>query len=126
MGENYVGCFKDYAFTDRDLTKRLEEGYGNYKKCFGIAKANGFKYAGLQNGGFCWAGNDYGKHGMVPDKECKMKCNHDEGIMCGAYVRISVYDLTTVQYEQTQLDSSCTYKYTKFNNFCVDTKGYDT
>jgi len=62
LGETYVGCFVDQG--RRDLPKLLRAGYGNYKACFQQAKDAGFRYAGLQYSGECWAGNDkIGKYG---------------------------------------------------------------
>jgi len=53
-GEAYMGCHKDTG--KRDLPTLLRGGYGNYKRCFAIAKMKNFKYAGLQYSGECWAG----------------------------------------------------------------------
>jgi len=49
MGETYVGCYVDNG--KRDLPKLIRDGYGNYEKCFELAKANGMKFAGLQYSG---------------------------------------------------------------------------
>jgi hypothetical protein len=43
----------------------------------------GFKYAGLQFGGECWAGNTFGKYGKKPDSECNMPCREDNKRKCG-------------------------------------------
>lgn len=43
----------------------------------------GFKYAGLQYGGECWAGNTFGKYGKRPDSECNMPCKLDKKRSCG-------------------------------------------
>jgi hypothetical protein len=46
--ETYLGCFIDAD--DRDLPNLLI-GDSNYKNCFELAIANGYRYAGLQFGG---------------------------------------------------------------------------
>jgi hypothetical protein len=56
-----MGCFIDKN-SDRDLSVKLAEGIP-VQECFEKAKEEGFKYAGLQSGKECYAGNSFGKHG---------------------------------------------------------------
>jgi hypothetical protein len=91
VGESQYGCFKDSG--KRDLPTLLRKGYGNPKKCFELAMAGNYKFAGLQYRGECWAGNSVGKYGKRPDGECNMKCKYDSSRMCGAGWRNSVYKL---------------------------------
>jgi hypothetical protein len=49
VGESQYGCFKDAG--SRDLPNLLKAGYGNPKKCFELAMAGNYKFAGLQYGG---------------------------------------------------------------------------
>jgi hypothetical protein len=95
VGESYIGCFVDNG--KRDLPTLIREGYGNYEKCFTLAFAKKFRYAGLQYSGECWAGNKYGKYGQKDDKECNMPCKKDAGKMCGAGWRNSVFNLDAVK-----------------------------
>lgn len=64
-----------------------------------MAKIKGYKYAGLQFKGECFASNTYGRYGSRrPDTECNMQCKRDEkGKMCGASWRNSVFDLSKVK-----------------------------
>lgn len=87
IGEQPEGCYKDAG--RRDLEKNLKTD--EPRKCFERALAAGYKFAGLQYGGECWAGNSLGKYGKRPDSECKMKCRRDPGRNCGAGWRNSVY-----------------------------------
>jgi len=75
----------------------LREGYGHPKTCFQAAKDAGYKYAGLQYRGECWAGNKYGKHGKRPDSECNMKCKKDGSRTCGAGWRNEIFNLDGVK-----------------------------
>jgi len=93
IGESSEGCFRDKG--KRDLPFRLNNG-GNPKKCFELAVRAGYKYAGLQYGGECWAGNSVGKYGQTKDKECNMPCKVDHKRTCGASWRNNVYKLSGV------------------------------
>jgi hypothetical protein len=106
MGETYLGCYID-ASNDRDLPNRILEGDGNYKRCFELAIANGFRYAGLQYGFECWAGSAYGKYGKTLDSECNTECNLDKGKMCGGDLRNSVFDLTNNQNHNKDIQDLC-------------------
>jgi len=91
MGETREGCFKDAV--NRDLPKLLRDGYGSPRNCFQKAMDAGYKYAGLQYRGECWAGNSFGKYGKRPDSECNMKCRKDNSRTCGAGWRNEVFRL---------------------------------
>lgn len=91
MGETREGCFKDAR--NRDLPKLLRDGYGSPRNCFQKAMDAGYKYAGLQYRGECWAGNSFGKYGKRPDSECNMKCKKDNSRTCGAGWRNEVFRL---------------------------------
>jgi hypothetical protein len=95
LGENKLGCYQDRG--NRDLPKLLRGGYGHPRTCFQMAKDAGYRYAGLQYRGECWAGNRYGKHGKRPDRECNMKCRKDGSRTCGAGWRNEVFDLRNVK-----------------------------
>lgn len=72
--EHYVGCFRD-AVSDRDLFFEIASVYGeSAEACFIAAMNAGYKYAGLQNGNECWAGDEFGKHGQVSDEACSTPC----------------------------------------------------
>lgn len=64
MGETHMGCYVDKG--NRDLPNLLRAGYGNHRNCFTKAMDAGYKYAGLQYSGECWAGNSFGKYGKRP------------------------------------------------------------
>ena len=51
----------------------------------------GYKYAGLQHGNECWAGNAVGKYGQTKDSDCNMPCAMDNTRNCGASWKNHVY-----------------------------------
>jgi len=95
VGESQLGCYQDRG--NRDLPTLIREGYGDPKTCFQMAKDRGFKYAGLQYRGECWAGNAYGKHGKRPDSECNMKCKKNPSRTCGAGWRNEIFNVEGVK-----------------------------
>lgn len=67
------------------------------EKCFQIAKQQGLKYAGLQNGKECWGGQAYGHYGKLEEAQCDTICSIDQHIICGSSTFNSIYDLTLYQ-----------------------------
>lgn len=66
-----------------------------------MAVKGGFKYAGLQYGSECWAGNDVGMYGKRPDSECQMACRKDPARKCGAGWRQNVYRMPSTEGEES-------------------------
>jgi len=89
IGEQPDGCYKDAG--KRDLPTRLRTD--EPRTCFELAVKGGYKYAGLQYGGECWAGNDVGMYGKRPDGECQMPCRKERGRKCGGGWRQNVYKM---------------------------------
>jgi len=38
-------------------------------------------------------GNEFGKYGQKPEKDCKMKCNLENDLICGGSWRNSIFEL---------------------------------
>jgi len=78
-----VGCFPDSLKADplgtrgRDLDGCSDQG---------------FKYAGLQNGSWCFCGNSYGRH-KAGAASCTTKCAGDQKQICGGEWANSVWEL---------------------------------
>ena len=91
IGETEEGCYNDKA--KRDLPYRLQAAgsAGNPRRCFELAMKAGYKYAGLQRGNECWAGNAVGKYGQTKDSECNMPCAMDNTRNCGSAWKNHVY-----------------------------------
>lgn len=90
----YIGCFKDPKRNDRDLPHI----YKNYKRtktadCLAAAKEKGYKFVGLQYGGECWMGNDFGRFGQYDDSKCSQQCHLERDKTCGGSWRNSVYEV---------------------------------
>jgi len=74
----------------------IHEGNKYHDKCLKLAAERGYKYAGLQYGRDCWAGNSYGKHGKAEFKDCTAKkCENDRDKDCGGGFRNIVFDLNS-------------------------------
>lgn len=90
-----MGCFSDKG--DRDLVKLFfTHNEFTPQKCIQMAHEEGYAYVGFQNGGECWADDDYGKYdNKTPrnDDECNHKCRGDEDVTCGAGWRNSVFQV---------------------------------
>ncbi|CAM9536947.1 unnamed protein product [Chrysoparadoxa australica] len=88
----YIGCFVDEV-QDRDLPQL--GGFGSTPTACGYeCERLGYASFGLQYGGECWCGDDYGKHGRAyDDDECDMHCTSSTGDVCGAADRNSIYSI---------------------------------
>ena len=105
----FIGCFRDSAdgksalsphpplceltsSTDRDLTGFFRlEGAGSPLLCAQLCKT--MMYFGLQNGGQCFCGNEFGRHGKVADGMCNLKCRSACDSNCGGPLANAVYRL---------------------------------
>lgn len=89
-----MGCYKDATDgKNRDLKNVISMDI-TPAKCFKLAAKQGYKYAGLQYGKECFAGNEYGSYGKVDDSECNMPCDRDASVKCGAGWINSVYEVS--------------------------------
>lgn len=81
----YMGCYKDdkkrylgYAhISEKQMTRQ---------RCVDHCTANGFKYAGAQDGTHCFCGNP-GARGFgtkLDDSKCKVSCRGNKSEKCGA------------------------------------------
>jgi len=78
----YLGCFKDES--RRDLKeKEWSDGKMTPEKCVSSCREEGFPYAGVQYGSYCFCGNRYGKYGQINEKKCNMPCSGDSDLDCG-------------------------------------------
>jgi len=66
----------------------------------------------MQYGKECFGGNEVGKYGSRPDKECNMECNKEPGMQCGGSWRNSVWFTGGMSYE-------------KHDNHCVTSDNKD-
>lgn len=87
-GANYLGCYTDTA--TRALPVQLGNTTNTIESCKQAAYNAGYRYAGLQYGGYCFAGNTLG-YTQVADSECNMSCTANSGQICGGAWRNSVY-----------------------------------
>ncbi len=93
--DNYVGCYKDNQdgpnpvhLGGRDLSGNLWNSSSmTVEKC--ISFCNGFTYAGIEVGSWCFCGNSYGKYGVATN--CTYSCAGNASQECGGYWANSVY-----------------------------------
>lgn len=66
--------------------------------CVAAARQAGYKYAGLQDGRQCFAGNTLG-YAKKPETDCNKKCTGNDQQICGGSWRNSVYLTSTSSYQ---------------------------
>jgi len=95
----YLGCYQDS--TDRILPKSYPN-QTSVAACIALAKAGGYKYAGLQYGGECWAGNNIPTSTKLDNTVCQTACDggnggnksgYGSGGGCGGTWASSVYQI---------------------------------
>jgi hypothetical protein len=70
------------------------------------ALCKGFKFFGMEAGGQCFCGNDYGNQGgKVPESDCNVPCPGDASIMCGSSNRNSIYAQPPNMYQNATTSS---------------------
>ncbi|CAH1776384.1 unnamed protein product [Owenia fusiformis] len=87
----YLGCYGDTGF-DRDMPASVSpSSLLTPQVCIADCRSldNGYLYAGVQNGGQCFCGTTYGKHGTVTN--CNKACPGDSTTMCGGFDAQNIY-----------------------------------
>lgn len=94
-----VGCFPDNRKADplgtrgRDLDgAAFKDPSMTVKQCLSLCSGQGFKYAGLQSGAWCFCGNSYGRH-KAASASCTTKCAGDQKLICGGEWTNSIWEL---------------------------------
>ena len=81
----YIGCFVDQSdMHDLDgmyVPLKTKEPADSHGKCRYFCRD--YSYFGLQNGGECRCGNQFGMYGKVDDKHCNMSCQSQASRKCG-------------------------------------------
>lgn len=86
----YLGCYPDAR--KRDLPHRLRVRDLTPALCVLACKKKRFQYAGLQDGGRCFCGHQYGQRGKrLPERRCNKACTKDKKQTCGGRWVNSVY-----------------------------------
>jgi len=85
---DYVGCYSDTS--TRALPDFLLQSGATVESCIALAKASGYKYAGVQYGVQCFAGNTMG-YTELPASSCNMPCTADPNEICGGTWSNSIY-----------------------------------
>jgi hypothetical protein len=85
---SYAGCFTDDGA--RALPVAIPGTTNSVESCLQAASAAGYRYAGLQYGGYCFAGDALG-YSQVAESQCNMPCTTNPYQTCGGSWRNSVY-----------------------------------
>jgi C1A family cysteine protease len=89
----YVGCFTDDM--NRDLKVFLRGAGATVETCTAAAAAAGYAYAGVQDGGQCFADNSLNlgnpAYTQVADSNCNMPCTANTSETCGGSFLNSIY-----------------------------------
>lgn len=89
QGWSLKGCYTDSS--TRLLTTSLSTSSSMTPAvCIAGAVAKGFQYAGVENGGECWMGNDMATTASV-SSACTVKCAGDGTQICGGSWAIQIY-----------------------------------
>ncbi|PAA60591.1 hypothetical protein BOX15_Mlig004080g1, partial [Macrostomum lignano] len=89
-GLRSLGCYIDRKA--RDLPVLAGRGSSmRIPVCYRLCRAKKYLYFGVQHSNQCWCGNTYGRYGVRPKKECRMRCRGDGSTYCGSSWRNSVY-----------------------------------
>ena len=75
----------------RALPTRLYPAQRTVQACLGLAASSGFKKAGLEFGGECWASNGQVAGGAIPASFCSTVCADDAAHYCGGPNNLNLY-----------------------------------
>lgn len=85
---SFLGCYADGA--PRALPAGLMSGGATAASCISAARSRGYRFAGVQWRGECFAGNER-RYDPRPVAECNLPCDARPGELCGGASRNSVY-----------------------------------
>lgn len=86
----YFGCYSDNA-KFRDLSYKISSFPVSRNDCANLCSTKKYIYAGLQAGGQCWCGNNFGKYNQLKATDCNVSCVKEPNIACGGNLTNSIY-----------------------------------
>lgn len=93
----HMGCYADKAdYRDLDGPSKLFQTMVP-DNCFEYCNSKGYKYAGLQEGKYCFCDDNYGLYGEVDNEECNCPCQGNPYKVCGCKLRNRVWELKKLQ-----------------------------
>ncbi|KAI9343747.1 glyoxal oxidase N-terminus-domain-containing protein [Zopfochytrium polystomum] len=105
---NSLGCLYDGVNgAPRTFSAGLGGGF-TATSCINAAAVGGYRYAGVEYGGECWAGNAFSNttSADAPASDCSFTCNADPTQICGAGNRLSAYYLASFTASASSTTSS--------------------
>ena len=100
----FVGCFLD---KEQHALPEYLGNRTNVRQCAHDAADKGFRYVGMQNNAFCFAGDSgFNKYGMLPTHECMYQCTGTPGVgketlapECGTLNSNAVFEVSSSKEE---------------------------
>ncbi|KAJ3267777.1 hypothetical protein HDU76_011639, partial [Blyttiomyces sp. JEL0837] len=88
-----TGCLLDAVNGAPRTFRYLINGTATVDSCLALAVTKGYKYAGLEYGGECWADSAFQNTTNVdaPSTDCTFTCNLNSTQICGAGSRLSAF-----------------------------------
>jgi hypothetical protein len=94
-----VGCFPENPDADplgiggRDLDgAAFKDASMTRDRCLSLCAEQGFRFAGLQDGSWCFCGDSYGRYG-AESESCTTECAGDPDQVCGGSLANSIWEL---------------------------------
>ena len=78
----FIGCYKD-RFDHLDHRDMEYYAGARFTPISCSETCSQYKYFGLQNGGECYCGGSYGRHGSSDIGTCLMRCSSNSKLLCG-------------------------------------------
>ena len=91
-----MGCYNE-SLVQRDLPF-FQWGKSSGKSasdCIQTCSVKGYRYAGVQDGGACHCGDEYGRHGAADEQVCGLRCVAWASQNCGGAVANAIYKTET-------------------------------
>ncbi|KAF6019322.1 hypothetical protein EB796_022373 [Bugula neritina] len=79
---NYIGCYKDYNEIF-DYHIDLPDDEVTPSSCTKHCKTDGYRFAGLWSGRYCYCGDHFNRFDKAPDEECNWGCPDNSELSCG-------------------------------------------
>lgn len=90
------GCYADSNKNAPVMDKLISPTGGDtkltLKTCEDACYRKGYKFAGVENGQFCWCSSSIAGEWASDQKECNMPCSGDGKVLCGGKDRVFVYE----------------------------------
>ncbi|KAF0541222.1 WSC-domain-containing protein [Gigaspora margarita] len=104
----YLGCIKESPYCNQRMFNGTSQNLSNMTidRCIEICEQNNFKYVGLEIGTQCFCTNNYNNVNQLDMSECSSSCGGNNSQICGGPLAISVYNISKLVTNTTNMDST--------------------